>query len=72
MDAADMPEPAGEPEVVEASTDARGRHVMTHQQLVAVIDGVICEHRTGISRGGPEILGMELTPVPDDAASSRP
>ena len=36
-----------------ASTDARGRHVMTHQQLVAVIDGVICEHRTGISRGVP-------------------
>jgi very-short-patch-repair endonuclease len=31
-----------------ASTDARGRHVMTHQQLVAVIDGVICEHRTRI------------------------
>ena len=26
---------------------------MTHQQLVAVIDGVICEHRTGISRGVP-------------------
>lgn len=38
-----------------ASTDARGRHVMTHQQLVAVIDGVICEHRTGISRGVPAL-----------------
>ncbi len=38
-----------------ASTDARGRHVMTHQQLVTVIDGVICEHRTGISRGMPAL-----------------
>lgn len=41
-----------------ASTDGRGRHLLTHRQLVAVVDGVICEHRTGISRGAPALRSL--------------
>lgn len=41
-----------------ASMAAGGRRLLTHQQLVAVVDGVICEHRTGMRRGVPALRSL--------------